>query len=147
MTPQERNEMIKKQEQEIVNNLISLRPDINIIKSQYKTEFVYYTVQVQNSKVKVTKNTRIIYIKDKAENLIKNKFFSEQEAREAIGKVLPMAKEKFNTILEAYKKLTNDLQFSIGYNIDGDYYGIYNEYSYIAFHLDGFDFQFNINDL
>lgn len=135
---------IKAKEDLIVKELRRLRPEIEIVTGEYKSEIVYYTVSVIKSKVKIEKNTRSIYIKDIPENLIKNRFLTKDQAQSALEEVLPRAKEKFEKCLESYRTLCKESGFSIGFNYDGDTYGIYNEYDYLSFVIDGFNFQFEI---
>ena len=128
----------------ILKKLRSLSPEIEIISDNYGDRFQYYTASVTKSEIKIEKQTRMIYMNDKPEGLIKDRFLTEKGAKEAILKVMPLAKEKYRTCLNLYNNLKKEQQFSVGYNYDGDTYGIYNEYSYISFNLNGFDFQFEM---
>jgi hypothetical protein len=149
MTVEDRDNRIKEikdKENSIVEDLRRLRPEVEIVIGKYKSEIVYYTVSVVKSKVKIEKNTRSIYIKDIPEKLIKERFLTKEQAQAAIETVLPRAKEKFEKCLEAHRTLCKELGFSTGFSYDGDTYGIYDEYDYICFKLEGFDFQFEINN-
>lgn len=137
------------QHKEIINRLIleikTTNPSAEIIEREYSSELVYYTVRVVASKIKVSKETRSLYIKDNATKLLKNKFLTKNDAENAIKLVLPKALEHFNTCLKEYQELAKRLNFSLGFNYDGDTHGIYNEYEYISFELEGFYFQFKID--
>lgn len=104
----------------------------------------YYTVSHVKSKIKVTKNEKQIR-SDSVDKFERSHYLTEAQARQAINDVLPRAEQHFKKCLESYRKLTSELNFCIGFNYDGDTYGIYNEYDYISFKMDGFSFQFEIN--
>lgn len=105
----------------------------------------YYTVSVIKSKIKVSKDEKNVR-SDSLDKFERAHFLTESQARQAINDVLPRAEEHFKKCLEGYKKITSENKFYIGFNYDGDTHGIYNEYEYISFKLDGFDFQFEIEN-
>lgn len=127
----------------VVSDLKSINPNIEITSGR-SPKFYYYTASVVKSKIVVQKHDRNIYMKDMASKIIKDKFLTADDAKAAIAKVMPKAHEKYSSCLAAYRELVKNMGFSIGYNYDGDTYGIYNEYDYISFDLDGFHFQFEI---
>lgn len=129
----------------IINELLRLRPDVELKRSQYVTELIYYGASVVKGKIKIERNTRGIYIKDNPANLVRYGYRTEAEARQAIGAVLPLAQAHFDECLKQYRELTSRLGFSIGYNYDGDGHGIYNEYEYISFKMQDFHFSFEID--
>lgn len=104
----------------------------------------YYTVSVVKSKVKIKKESKEIK-SDKVELFNQSHYLTEAQARMAINDVLPEALKKFNQCKEAYLKLHKELEFSSGLNYDGDTHGIYNEYEYISFKMEGFSFQFELD--
>lgn len=136
----------KKIIENLVDKIKQINPNAQFDKRQYATDLIYYTVSVVKGKVKTNKETRSLYIKDDAVKLLKGKFLSEDDAKKSIGVVLPFALEKFDACKEAYFSLCKQNQFNVGFNYDGDSHGIYNEYDYISFTLDGFSFQFAIGD-
>lgn len=104
----------------------------------------YYTVSLIKSKVAVGKNEKSIR-SDSVDKFERSYYLTEAQAKQAINDVLPRAEQHFKTCLENYRKLANDLNFYVGFNYDGDTHGIYNEYEYISFKMDGFSFQFEID--
>jgi hypothetical protein len=104
----------------------------------------YFIPQVLGSEVKISKHTAMFVRSDKVEQWEKGKYLSKEDAKNAIEAVLPRAKDKFKACLEAYNKTCQDGQFSVGFNYDGDTQGIYDEYEYICFKMEGFNFQFKI---
>lgn len=139
-TPEQRNERFAKNRATVLAEIKRLNPDAEAT----ETKFIYYTVSVIQSKIVVEKNERNIYGNDTV-NILKDKYLTEKDAKDAILKVLPDAKAKYEACLSAYVKLRQDMGFSIGNSYDGDTYGIYNEYEYIYFKMDGFSFEFEIN--
>jgi hypothetical protein len=103
-------------------------------------------ISVVKGKIVIEKRDRIIYKNDNIEKLVKDKFLTPEEAENAIKSVLPRAKEHFKTCSDKHLQLCQELKFSVGFHYEGDTYGIYNEYDYISFKMDSFDFQFAIND-
>lgn len=141
------NQRLKEQDAmraKVVSDLKSLAPNIEIVGSEKCPSFNYYTVSVVKSEIVVSKETRSIYIKDNASNILKDKYLTADDAKAAISKVLPDAQKKFKTCLDAKRKLFQEMGFSTGFNYDGDTHGIYNEYDYISFDMDGFHFQFEV---
>lgn len=104
----------------------------------------YYTVSHIKSKIVVSKQESNMVRSDKLSQWEKNHYLTEAQAKQAINDVLPKAEEHFNTCLQKHKELTKELGFSIGYNYEGDSHGIYDEYQYISFKMEGFDFNFEI---
>jgi len=143
-TPEQRTQRHKETINQLVEDIKKINPNAELITGQYVTELVYYTVSVVKSKIKVEKNRRSLYIKDDASKLLNYRYLTKQDAESAIKAVMPMAQQKFETCLQAYKKLANELGFYLSYNYDGDTHGIYDEYEYIGFTMDGFNFQFII---
>lgn len=138
-TSEQRNERFAKNRAAVLAEIKRLNPDAEA----NETKFIYYEVSVVRSKVVVSKNERHIYGNNTVD-ILKNKHLTEKDARDAILKVLPNAKEKFEACLRAFIELRQNMGFSIGNNYDGDTYGIYNEYEYMSFKMDGFYFQFEI---
>lgn len=133
---------------QIVKKLKELAPqaEVSSIPTIGHFRFFYYTVSVVRSQIVVVRQWRDIYTNDTPENLIKNRYLTENEAREAINKVRPRAIEKYNNCLKAFEELKRNLGFSVGFNYEGDSCGIYDEHYYIEFNMDGFDFNFEIGD-
>lgn len=104
----------------------------------------YYTVSVVKSKIKVSKNQKQIR-SDSVDKFEKSHYLTEAQALQAINDVLPEAEKHFNNCLAKYRELTKELNFSIGFNYDGDTHGIYNEYDYISFTMGKFNFQFEMD--
>ena len=123
----------------------TINPNAEFIKTEYSTKLVYYTVSVIASKIKTSKQVRDLYIKDDALKLLNGKYLTKLDAENAIKEVILEAENKFNDCLEAFIKLERSMGFIVGFNYDGDSHGIYNEYQYISFKLKGFDFQFQID--
>lgn len=130
----------------VISELKRLRPDAEFVVGKWVTDLVYYTVAVVKGEIKVERNTRGIYIKDDPEKLARNRYLTQAEAKNAIEAVLPEARAKFEQCLTEYRALTSKLGFSIGYNVDGDTHGIYNEYEYISFKIGEFSFTFEIEN-
>lgn len=132
----------------IVNKIKELNPDAEFNTGKYSIELIHYSVTVICSKVTVTKETKTIYsypqssIDDIANKMTKNVYLTKNAALDAINAVMPKAKSHFENCLKEFRDLKTRLSFSVGFNYDGDTHGIYNEYEYISFKLDGFDFQF-----
>lgn len=131
--------------QAILDEVMRLRPDTELQVNQYTTDLVYYSVSVIKGKIKVSRDTRSIYLNAEPAKLVKYGFRTELEARNAINEVMPKALRHYEDCLNAYRELTSKMGFSVGHNYDGDTHGIYNEYDYISFSLDGFNFQFEID--
>lgn len=132
--------------QAIVDEMLRLRPDTEFKQNTYTTDLVYYSVSVIKGKVKVSKDTRGIYLNADPAKLVAYGFRTELEARNSINAVMPKALQRYQEYLDAYRELTTRMGFSVGHNYDGDTHGIYNEYNYISFSLEGFHFQFEIED-
>ena len=105
----------------------------------------YYTASVVNGEITTSKHENRSVRSDKVEQWESGKFITKEAAREAIKVVLPKAKEKFLVCQDKLRGLCAEMGFDVGFNYDGDSYGIYNEYEYISFNMNGFDFQFPIN--
>lgn len=104
------------------------------------TEMTYYTACVEQSKIKINKETK--KAKNTHATLSANQYATEAEARAAINEVLPKAKEKFLACQKALRDLSFNMNFAQGHSYEGDTYGIYNEHDYISFDMDGFYFSF-----
>lgn len=128
----------------VVSDLKALAPNIEIVGSEKFPSFNYYSVSVVKSVIVISKNQRSIYMNDTAAKIVKGKYLTKDDAKAAISKVMPQANEKFKSCLDAHRKLSQEMGFSTGFNYDGDTHGIYNEYDYISFDMDGFHFQFEI---
>lgn len=131
--------------QAILDEMLRLRPDTELSVNKYTTDLVYYSASVVKGKIVIGRDTRGIYLNADPAKLVKCGFRTELEARNAINEVMPKALRHYEECLNAYRELTSKMGFSVGHNYDGDTHGIYNEYSYISFSLDGFNFQFNID--
>lgn len=129
---------------EIVCDIKKIRPDVEFSGSEKSPQLVHYTVSFIKNGPVVTKNSINIYSKTIPEKIVSGKYLTEKEAMDSFNKVLPIAVNKFNTCKSALSKLTTELNFSVGFHYDGDCYGIYNEYDYISFEIDGFYFQFEL---
>lgn len=134
----------------IVKAIKELRPDAEIGGGKFTQSLVYYTVCVHKSQIKVGKEERNIFswpdhtVEEAAKILTSNRFLTKAEARNAIEAVLPKAQEHFQACLKKYQEAMSSLNFSVGYTYDGDTHGIYDEYEYINFKMDGFDFEFEM---
>jgi hypothetical protein len=106
----------------------------------------YFVPSVVKGKVRISKESSTFVRSDKVNEWEKGRYLTEEAAKAAIEKALPMALEKFILCQEKHNALCRELGFSLGFNYDGDSHGIYNEYQYISFTLDGFSFQFPIED-
>lgn len=132
----------------IVSKVKELNPEAEFNIGKYSMELVYYSASVVASKVKVTKVMKLIYsypersIDDLARLMTLDKHLTKQAAIDAIKTVLPKAQAHFEHCQSELKALQNKLNFFHGYSYDGDTHGIYNEYDYISFKLDGFYFEF-----
>ncbi len=145
-TPEERNERIATAIGKLVVDILSVKPEAEIITGKYKTEIAHYTVSVVGSEVQVERHKRSLYVKDDFRNIVKNYYLTKAEATAAIMEVLPEAQAKFKVCAEAISKLESELGFIKSYNYDGDTHGIYNEYESISFELKGFRFQFRLEN-
>lgn len=105
------------------------------------TRDAYYP-SVIKGEIKINKETSSYVRSDKVEQWEKSHYTTEEDAKSAISNILPLAITEFNRRKELY----DSLGFSIGFNFDGDYHGIYNEYYYISFQLEGLSFQFELNN-
>lgn len=132
--------------QAILDEMLKLCSDCEFKQNAYTTELVYYSVSVVKGEIKVVRKTRNIYLKDDPTKLVKYGYRTEKEALNAINEVMPKALNHFKDCLQAYRELTNKMSFSVGHSYEGDTYGIYNEYDYISFKHDGFNFEFVLND-
>jgi len=145
-SPSERIKRIVDTVEAIASEVERTHPHAEIIRGKYVTDLVYYSVSVVNGKIVTEKQTRTINIKCEAEKITRGRYLSKSIAEEAIKKVLPEAQKHFENILKAYRELSSSMKFSIGHNYDGDTHGIYNEYDYVSFELNGFHFQFPIDE-
>lgn len=143
-TPEQLKLRIDTAIKQIVVDLRALRPDAEIIVGKYVTEVAYYEVCVRGSKPVVERHTISLTFKNEAVKLAK-RYLTKQEALDAISAVMPKAQAHFEKCLAAYNQLTKDMSFYIGFNYDGDTHGIYDEYEYISFEMDGFNFQFKLD--
>lgn len=145
-TPSERTQRIIDTVERIASEIERLAPTAEIVRGKYTTELIFYNVSVVNGKIVTSKETRTIYIKSDAAKLLSNRYLSRAQAEEAVTKVMPKAQEHFKNIVKAYKDLASSMGFTIGYTYEGDTHGIYDEYQYISFDLDGFHFTFAFNE-
>lgn len=145
-TPEQRTQRIKETIEKTVAEVKAARPDAEFIVGKYTTEMVYYTVSVIKSEIKVEKNTISLTSKYTSDQLLKRTYLTKAEAQSAIGEVMPKAQAHFNNCLALYRKLTQEMGFYMGFNYEGDTHGIYDEYEYISFVMDGFNFQFKVRD-
>jgi hypothetical protein len=107
-------------------------------------ERVYYIPSVVKNKVTVSKNKKNIR-SDKVALFDRTHCTTEAQARLAINDVMPQAEAHFKECKQKYLDLLKSLQFSVGFNYEGDTHGIYNEYEYISFKMNSFAFQFSLD--
>lgn len=136
-----RLKMIDSKTDEIINKIKEIRPDVVF----ENNKLIYYIPYVNRGQLILSKQDRPIYIKDDPVKLARGKFFTKKEATDAITPSFDLAKIKFKNCLDRFNALKNELEFSVSYTYDGDTHGIFDEYSYISFKIDGFDFSFEIN--
>lgn len=105
----------------------------------------YYIPSVVNGKVVASKYDNKSVRSDKVDEWGAGRYLTKEAAKEAISLVLPKAKGKFLACQEAHQKVCSEMGFGVGYTYDGDTHGIYDEYQYISFTMDGFNFQFPID--
>jgi hypothetical protein len=129
-----------------IQSHISKIKELNSDVTFKNNKLIYYTVSVVRGEIVISENERSIYIKDNPENLIKDKFLTKKDAENAISPVFLKAKIKFKKCLDKLNDLKNELGFYISYTYEGDTHGIHDEYQYISFKIDGFDFSFEIGD-
>lgn len=142
-----RQEINKEIIEKLIVDLTNINPEIEIVRTKYTEKIVYYTPHVHDGKIKISKNDRNLYIKDDATKLARNRYFTKQQAKNAILEVMEQADSKARVIAEKLVELENQFDFYIDYTMEGDTYGIYEDYLNINFELNNFSFNYNVRDL
>jgi hypothetical protein len=145
-TYEERQARFAKEIQSLKQAYKDLVPNIQFTDSDLDPKMIYYFATVSKGKVVISKETRSLYKTDKPENVIKGKYFNKLDAENAIKEVLPKAQEHFRVCRDALHELQAKLNFYVSYTMEGDTYGIHDEYQYIAFQMDGFRFEFKMEN-
>jgi hypothetical protein len=125
----------------------------------YKTEYTFYddikrgwiwidkecyTGMIENSKIIITKNKKQ-FQSDKSDLFLKNYNTNKEELVEKLKPILVKADEKFEICKAAFFKSQEELDFDVDYTMLGDTYGIYKDYMYISFKIDGVFCRFELN--
>ena len=143
--------------QEIIQSIKSKYPKA-IIETGWYTNFrgekvadnephvKYFVPEVIAGKVTITQCKRKLTPKTVVNEWFDKKYLTESDAREAIEAVLPKANEHFEKCKTALHELQNSMEFSVDYSVSGDTHGIEREYLYIEFIMDGFGFQYILNE-
>lgn len=141
-TPEERKKRFQELRESIAAQLLEKYPSVELDRHQYGIDVIYYTVNYSRDEIRVFKGKRSI---NTAVFSLDSYFLTKEQAKEAIAKHLPAAKQKFLACREALERLKHTLDFDVSYSIEGDTHGI-EDYSYISFTLNGFYFSFRLDD-
>lgn len=134
-------------DRELIRSVLQVRPDVTFRMTKHCVYFTQYRPSVRKSLIVFDKSERSVYKSTHPEHILNMKYLTELEAREVIAPVYIKAIEKFKECIAAKQELHARLGFNSGVNYDGDVHGIYNEYEYVSFEMDGFHFEFDESDV
>ena len=140
-TSEQRAERFRQLRESIANQLLEKYPEVTFNRHKWGIDVIYYVVHFHDK----------VYIGERKRG-INNTIFSldsyyltKEQAKQAIEKHLPVARQKFEQCLTALNALKESMGFDVSYSIEGDTHGI-QDHPYISFKLEGFDFTFRIDD-
>lgn len=139
-TPEQRAERFRQLRESIANQLLEKYPEVTLNRHQYGIDVIYYVARFHD-KVYIGEQKRGI---NNTVFSLDRYFLTREQAQRAIEKHLPAARHKFNQCLAAFNQLKQSMDFDVSYSIEGDTHGI-EDYPYISFKLEGFDFTFRID--
>lgn len=105
----------------------------------------YFTGQIINGKIEVEKHKKQIQ-SSKQDLFLKNHSITKEDVIEKLKPILIKAKDKFENCRQKLVLLQNELEFDVNYMMLGDTHGIYEDYLYISFTIDGIFCKFEFND-
>lgn len=112
----------------------------------------YFTAQIENSEIVTQKQKRQIQ-SDKYDKFVNTNNFLTQshymtvnEAKEKLQSVLAKAKKKYELCKEKFLAIQDEFDFEVEHQMLGDTHGIYEDYLYIGFKIDGIFCKFDINN-
>lgn len=140
-TSEQRNQRFKDLKENIANQLLEKYPNVTFNRHAYGIDVIHYVTYFAD-KIYVGKRTKAI---NNSIFQLNSFFLTENEAKQAINKHLPKAKQKFEKCLKSLNKLKEVLKFDVSYSIEGDTHGI-EDHPYISFTMNGFDFTFTIDN-
>lgn len=82
----------------------------------------------------------------KAIDYARNKPQTKEEAIKAITPYLKEAEQKAEAITALVRQLEKDHDCGISYFMDGDTYGIHEEFLYVGFYINGYSFTYELED-
>jgi hypothetical protein len=132
---------------DICRKLEELRPEVEVIYGKYVEKIVTYSASVIQGKVVISRDTRNIYIKSCPEKLARTLYLTNEEAKYAINKFLEEADKKALNIANKLINIEQELEFYSSYVMNGDTYGIHEDYRSINFKIDRFDFEYDLDSL
>lgn len=104
----------------------------------------YYRGHIEDSKIIVSKLKKKVR-SNKLDLFKQTHHTTKQDALDSLKPVLIKAEEKFRICVEAFDMIKHNLNFNVGYHMEGDTYGIHTDYMYIDFTIDGIRCKFRID--
>lgn len=140
---QERRKRYREQQETIAAELLAKYPEVTFHHHEYGIDVIFYVVHYSDGWITVEKRKR--GLPNTVAPTLDSYFLTEEAAAAAIRQHLPAARQKFEQCLKALKDLKQYMGFDVSYSVEGDTHGI-EDYPYIAFNLEGFDFKYRIDD-
>lgn len=131
-----------------INNRISFT--INEFDRMVERGFIwldreYFTGTIIDSEIKVEKRKKQI-MSNKHDLFLNSHHTTKEAVIESLKPILAKAKEKFEICKELLNKIQDENDFNVDYTMEGDTHGIYEDYLYISFYIDGTFCKFELND-
>ena len=105
----------------------------------------YFTGTIIDSEIKVEKRKKQI-MSNKHDLFLNSHHTTKEAVIESLKPILAKAKEKFEICKELLNKIQDENDFNVDYTMEGDTYGIYEDYLHISFNIDGIFCKFMLND-
>ena len=77
----------------------------------------------------------------------KNEFTTPEEARKHFNMALKIATKEYKLFYNKYRELITTCGCSISYIMNGDTHGIYEDYMYVGFTVNGYYIKFALNGI
>ena len=105
----------------------------------------YYSGTIEDSKIVVEKRNKQVR-SNKHQLFLDTHDITETAVKEKLKPILEKAEKKFDKINKIFTKLLTDEDCDISYTMNGDTYGIYEDYMYISFNIEGVFCKFRIEE-
>lgn len=105
----------------------------------------YLIGEIINNGIQIDKRKKQVR-SDKLDLFIDNHHIEKESVIEKLNPILVKAKEKFEVCSKKFLSLQNELDFDINYQMLGDTHGIYEDYLYISFTMDGIYCRFELEN-